>query len=220
MIRENIPVGVARSVLASQWFAQQVEQDESLIKMRGAFEAATKTKYRQSWAVNTSEQAQHTVDVLRGVAEEMLAAGTATKVVQPIVDFVDAFARNLDYLKAAEEREVQTQAAKAAQEKARSRKFATEQREETMSVAIERGRIVKLKEVAEDYQLDYRDPKIKAGLIAAFHAGAEAFAIAAFELRFDREIRVSEAQWTRFRESDVATFEAARAALTQEAADE
>lgn len=153
----KIPAAVARAYVDSAWRSANGTNwfDEQIGH-------AAKSRYRESLLVGDSKQAAEVIAALEKVREEQ----TRKPVIVALGAFID------DLHKAADRMEIleRHREAELAAQNARLREEYRAEREAPLPLFFERGR-GNVSALAEDYGLDWKDPRIRAALIAAYRTG-------------------------------------------------
>lgn len=93
--------------------------------------------------------------------------------------------------------------------------WARRQREQTMAPSIEAGRNKRLKQIADDYGLEWND-QTRAGLIAAFHTGIEQHTNVIMAIKFGQPPPPDPDAWQLLVEDDRDVFRRAYTAKDQQ----
>jgi hypothetical protein len=220
-----VPVPVARTITESAWFkagADVLPPEGSKVETLPDQAAIARWQYRTAAHSGKSRWRREVRDASPELLEAMLEGVQATRqelgdharraVLEPLLGFTDTLMKMLERAREAAERKAAAERERAAKLEASSREFSRKRRERQMAPVIEVARNAELREVAQDYGLDIKDPQIKAALIAAFRAGAYAFRQAADGLARVDQLDVPDEWIDKRTASDKATFAKARAA--------
>lgn len=163
-----IPIAVARAVVESKWYKDRDIKPTDATAF-GRFQQAARSTYRTKLYVSS-------VDEVRAASEAVEAARleqTQKTVIEKIVRFQAHLEELSERLDRSAENEEKQKAERTAQMRAINRSDSRKQRERPMSMYVEAGQSV-LADVAEDYGLSIKDHQIRAALVAAYRAGAQA----------------------------------------------
>lgn len=216
-----ITKAAARAIVGTEWFkSQTITIGTALSHIKHATSAGYQTKV---WMEST-RVTQLYLDILNPALKEMTDSGVKTAAIQPVLDLKNRLAREHELLVRSEAEQAEKQKKLDAERAAGQRAYNTKRRERNTAIEIEVGRSKELKEICEDYGLNYQSPQIRAALVAAFHAGVQHLRDAQVEMvygrahdtRYENEKEYMEA----LIERDKRVFERAREAAAAARVDE
>lgn len=168
-----IPVAVARAVTSSTtWKEAGFHRVTPVV---GRFDLAAVSAGRTMLYVDTEQQL--------ATAEELVEQTRQEQTRKPTVKAIEAFQEDLQKLGERLARLKGFNERRAQETEAVFRKDRRARRERPLALEIDSEQIEALKEIAEDYGLDLEDPQVRAGLTAAFRAGALALSEGVVALR-------------------------------------
>lgn len=207
-----IPVGVARTVCASEWYANNMSSDPGTAVgiVARYFAEATQGGWARKMPQFSAEVLQAMIDAVAEVRSEdglkMTEAGALDK-------FFVELRRRLHQRQVVEQQEAEERAARQVKDEAHYRAYATKRRERPLSPLVEAQRFTELKQIREDYGVDNPNPsrtQIWAALVTAFRAGATSFNRSSVELLAYEMPTYDHEKWDRRFANDKANFERAR----------
>lgn len=201
----------ARLILESVWYQGQDATVTETGYLDSIRQAAT-SKYRHDLRISSMVQVESILSIVDPVLDELQATGVKATTTQPLLDMKNDVTRHVEYIKRREAQEAKEKKEKEALDADSNRRWATEHREETLSLYVENGRGAQFRQICEDYGLNYKDVQIRAALIAAFHVGANNFqnAVGHLAYGFPNWTEVQE-KTVHLAEADKKVFDAARA---------
>jgi hypothetical protein len=161
-----IPVAVARAVTSSTTWKEAGFQ--RFTPVVGRFDLAASSSGRDKLYIDTEQQLATVEELVEQARQEQTRKPT-TKAIEAFQEDLQKLGKRLARLKEFDERRAQ-------ETKTSLRKVKRERRERPLALEVDVEQIEVLKEIAEDYGLNLDDPQVRAGLTAAFRAGALAFA--------------------------------------------
>jgi DNA-binding FrmR family transcriptional regulator len=161
MITISLPV--ARAVVATPWMAMKERGAGASARQR--FATISARPRQQRCRTFSLSDASVTQSLLEGVQAAVEANRNSAQVLEPLQEVAAALEQALEDIAANEARE----AVKAAEQ---SQQWRKERGQRPLSLSVEMNMRSELRATAEIYGLDFKDPQIRAAMIAAFRTGA------------------------------------------------